>query len=174
MQFAFSQYLRKIHLNIVARTATIIRRVLDWQLDLLDTLTVTLNYSVYTLQLTRAESSHLCLHWLPVFQHRRNCSHSEPTSTASLTELTELTLQFTYIAGEHGCAYCYVSLVTRHVMFTVPLPRARPPYCLQHARRNIIFPRYSRGLLPKISSHYNSLHISCFISKSSLPVTTVI
>jgi hypothetical protein len=71
-----------------------IRRALDWQQDLLDPVTVTLNYSVYILQLTvhytRAEYSHLCLHWLPVFQHRRTCSPSEPTATASLTELTEL------------------------------------------------------------------------------------
>jgi hypothetical protein len=32
----------------------------------------------------------------------------------------------------------YVILVTRHVMFTVLLPPARPPYCLQHARHNIM------------------------------------
>jgi hypothetical protein len=52
--------------------------------------------------------------------------------TASLLELDgTLTLQLTYIAGEHGWAYCYVILVTRHVMFTVTLPRARPPYCLR-------------------------------------------
>jgi hypothetical protein len=40
-------------------------------------------------------------------------------------------LQLTYIAGEHGCAYCCVILVTRHVIFIVPLPRAGPPYCLR-------------------------------------------
>jgi hypothetical protein len=32
----------------------------------------------------------LCLHWLPVFQHHRACSLSEPTATASLTELPVL------------------------------------------------------------------------------------
>jgi hypothetical protein len=41
--------------------------------------TVTHNYSVYTLQLTTVHYSTcrvflLCLHWLPVFQHRRICS----------------------------------------------------------------------------------------------------
>jgi hypothetical protein len=54
--------------------------------------TVTLNYSVYTLQFTVHYSTcrvfSLCLHWLPLFQHRRICSPSEPTATASLTELT--------------------------------------------------------------------------------------
>jgi hypothetical protein len=57
-----------------------IRRVLDGQVDLLDTLTVTINYSVYTLRLTvhhtRAESSHLCLHWLHFLSYafRATCS----------------------------------------------------------------------------------------------------
>jgi hypothetical protein len=65
--------------NIVERTATNITRGLGWQLDLLGTVTVTLNYSVHTLQFT--------VHWLPVFQHRKICSPSELTATASLTEL---------------------------------------------------------------------------------------
>jgi hypothetical protein len=144
-----------------------IRRVLDCRLDLLDTLTVTLNYSAWTLQLTVHYNTcrvfSLCLHWLPVCQHRRTCSPTELTATASLTELTELpvlcSVTHLYSRGT-CCAYCCVILVTRHVMFTVPLPRARAsailfaashstdawlpsnccnqtPYCLQHARHNI-------------------------------------
>jgi hypothetical protein len=46
--------------------------------------TVTHNYSVYTLQLTRVHHntcrvSSLCVHWLPIFQYRRICPPSELT-----------------------------------------------------------------------------------------------
>jgi hypothetical protein len=146
---------------------TCIRRVLDWQLDLLNTLTVTLNYSVYTLQLTvhytRAESSHLCLHWLPVFQNRRTCSPSGPTATALLTEPTELTVlcSVTHLYSRGT----WLRLLLRHsrntlrdvyraaaahasaILFAAAhstvawLPSnccKQTPYFLQHARHNII------------------------------------
>jgi hypothetical protein len=142
-----------------------IRWVLDWQLDILDTLTITLNYSVYTLQLTvhytRAESSHLCLHWLPVFQHRRTCSPSEPTATASLTELPVLcSVTHLYSTGTWLRLLLRHSRNTSRDVYRAAAARAsailfaashstvawlpsncckQRPYCLQHARHNTKF-----------------------------------
>jgi hypothetical protein len=107
-----------------------IRRLLDWQLDLLDTLTVILNYSVYTLQLT--VHYNMCRVFLLVsslvaclptpyylFTFRTNCHCFTNRKLLILCSVTHL------YSREHGCAYCCVVLVTRHVKFTVPLPRAR-------------------------------------------------
>jgi hypothetical protein len=74
-----------------------------------------------------------------------------PKSSQSLESLTELTLQLTYIAGEHDWAYCYVILVTRQVMFTVTLPRARPRYCLR---------RHTLLLHGRLATVVNKRHIA--------------
>jgi hypothetical protein len=104
----------------------------------------------------------LCLHWLPVFQHRRTCSPSESTATASLTELTELTVlcSVTHLYSRGA----WLRLLLRHsrntsrdvylaaaarasaILFAAShstvawLPSScckQTPYCLQHARHSI-------------------------------------
>jgi hypothetical protein len=61
-----------------------IRRVLDWQLGWLDhthsyTQLQCIHFTIQYVHYTCAESSHLCLYWLPVFQYRRICSPSKLT-----------------------------------------------------------------------------------------------
>jgi hypothetical protein len=102
-------------------TATNITRYLDWKLDLFGTVTVALNYSVYTLQLTvtLAESFHCVFtaslaYLTELWTLLLHCR----LSTGILTQLNSAT---SYIAGEHGC-----SLLLCHMVFTVPLLRAHP------------------------------------------------
>jgi hypothetical protein len=76
------------HTTILSRVCgDYIRRVLDWQLDLLDhtqlhTITVHTLYNSLQFTITLAESS-LCLHWLPVFLCRWVLSTSELTCNSA-------------------------------------------------------------------------------------------
>jgi hypothetical protein len=133
--------------------------------------TVTHNYSVQltTVHHNTCRVSSLCLHWLPVFQHRRTFSPLEltwptrlalqdwltlgPNTNSSVfwrlalcNSLDRTTRGLTASARLYTMAgpllshvmftarvrhFVYV-IVTRRVMFTVRLLRARPPYCLRH------------------------------------------
>jgi hypothetical protein len=123
----------KNHLNIVARMWRLYKTGIGLTTGFIGSHTVTHNYSVYTSQLTvlytRGESSHLCLHWLPDFQHRRICSASETTATASLTELRELTARQEYSPLPNSATHLYsrgtwLRLLLRHSRNTT-----RDVYC---------------------------------------------
>jgi hypothetical protein len=67
-----------IYIYIVARMWRLYKTGIGLTTGFIGSHTVTHNYSVYTLQLAVNYSTcrvfFLCLHWLPVFQHRRICS----------------------------------------------------------------------------------------------------
>jgi hypothetical protein len=77
------------YINILSRVCgDYIRRVLDWQLDLLDhtqlhTITVYTLIQLTTVHYNTCRVSSLCLHWLPVFQYRRIRSLSELTCNSA-------------------------------------------------------------------------------------------
>jgi hypothetical protein len=155
---------KNIYMYIDARMWRLCKTGIGLTTGFIGSHTVTHNYSVYTLQLTahytRAESSHLCLHWLPVFQHRRTCSPSEPTGTDSLTELTVLcSVTHLYSRGTWLRLLLHHSRNTSRHVYRAAAARAsailfaashstvawlpskcckQTPYCLQHARHNIL------------------------------------
>jgi hypothetical protein len=101
----------------------------------------------------------LCLHCLPVFQHRRTCSPSEPTATASLTKLTVLCsvthlcsrgtwLRLLLLHSRNTSRNVYRAAAARAsaILFAAShstiawLPSScckQTPYCLQHTRHSI-------------------------------------
>jgi hypothetical protein len=139
-----------------------IRRGLDCQLDLLDHNTVTLRN--YKLVRRYRYFTHFAIYYVycntcRVFSLRLYCRLSSGILTRNSS------LQLTYIAGEHGCAYCCVILVTRHVIFTVPLPLARPPCCL---RRHTLL---SHGCLANVVNKRHiaySMHVTISLGIPSL------
>jgi hypothetical protein len=113
---------------------------------------------------TRAESSHLCLHWLPVFQHRRTCSPSEPTTTASLTERTVLcSVTHLYSRGT------WLRLLLRHSRNT-----SRDVYPAAAARASAVLFAASHSTVAWLPSTVINKHFDCCLMSVAMQLTSFV